>query len=430
MNQIKRIFPLLFIFLCNFIFAEEKFKISIEDAIDFALSNNSEIKRQQIVLDASLRLKKNSWNSILPSLSVSVNDAYNSAALENENEITVSGNASVNFKSDFFTSMKKSKIDYEIELLTFTELCTQIQQKVYDSYFDLLNLQNEIFFRAKTLENAKSLFLENQSKYKKGFLSENDFLTSKIVYEKQKTELKSKKRNLIELYSTFCILIGISPENEIELSSDLIELYKNQKQIFEKTHKEEILQIVENEKFLEIEILKLKKQAALKNFKAKKLELLAPSFGVSYSAERNIAERKLKNSVTAGISIQLDNFLGISKENEEIKSIEDSITDLEIQFQHQKEIVCEKIKFQFFELEEKNEDAESYKSFVDITKRNQRLCQKSYANGLTDIQSVKNALSENLEAQIEYMNCIVEILKIYSSIQKTIGNYYEISQGE
>ena len=70
----KKICFVALFFLSGFVFAsyaaDEKLLLSVDDAVKLAKENNISLKRSEINLNAALRSKNHSWNSVSPTLSL------------------------------------------------------------------------------------------------------------------------------------------------------------------------------------------------------------------------------------------------------------------------------------------------------------------------------------------------------------------------
>ena len=115
----------VFVLLALNVFAQNNAKqnnaniksITLNEAVVLALKNNVSIKREEISLGAAKRASAHSWNSILPSVSVSANDEIelpdlnkraNNAVTEIQNNVGVEGSCAFNVFR-FFCFHKKSK---------------------------------------------------------------------------------------------------------------------------------------------------------------------------------------------------------------------------------------------------------------------------------------------------------------------------------
>lgn len=419
--MIRKLFLLIILIYCAVNAAADSVTLTMQQAWDYAVENNAEIRRQQIVLSACRRNLEKSWNGKIPELSVSASDSFSANAVETENEVTISGNASLSLKSDYFLSKEKRKLEYEIEKMNYDQICSRVHKDVSDFFFDILSLEYEIRFRTESLENSQNLYKENQGKYKKGFLSENDLLMSRITYEKQRDELGKIKNGLRSTSVSFCILLGLPPDTEIELSADLPVLYEIYKVRFNISFRQELDEMIQKNSFPEIMLLELQKQAAEKNLKGEKQDGWGPTFDFSYSITPNFDNRKMTNVATAGITIPLNNAFSSSQSRERVRKAEDAVHDYEIQIADKMQSAPGRINNLLSDLEQLVENVQTYKSFTEITERNRQLCQSSYSNGVIDFQSVRNAAKEHLDTQIEYIGCMVKVLKAYSSIEQMTG---------
>ena len=90
----KKIYILIWIAL--FSAGSGAFALSLEQALSLAMENNISLKREEIILGAAERTSRHSWNSLLPSVSVGVNDelslqdgVQNNFGLEGKVSVTV-----------------------------------------------------------------------------------------------------------------------------------------------------------------------------------------------------------------------------------------------------------------------------------------------------------------------------------------------------
>ena len=105
------------------LFASRAFALTLEDAVSKALENNISIKREKITLEAAERTSKHSWNTVLPSLSVSANDEI--SLPEKQNNFGVEGKAAISISSDFVASIKKAQADYEAARISYEEAVSE-----------------------------------------------------------------------------------------------------------------------------------------------------------------------------------------------------------------------------------------------------------------------------------------------------------------
>ncbi|MDE7292554.1 MAG: TolC family protein [Treponemataceae bacterium] len=401
--------------------------MSLDEAVELGCANSEDLQTQEIRVKAAERKSGNSWNAIIPSLNLSAADTVNFPSKnlssdESVNSFSLEGSASVSIKSDLLNMVSKSKTDFEIERMQYLLAFYGVRKTLSDSYFDLAELKREIEIKTEAAKNLEDIHAESKAKYQRGFLSETDYLASKILSEKSKAELSVLKLNFNQQLQSFKQVIGLDPETEITMQSDLAEIQNAFATSYKKS-KAEIESAMQTQNFPEVRLLEYQKRSAEQNLKAKKTEIFGPEFNLSYnggpvfSYPKTEDTGRFKNSVTARVSIPLDSLFSTSKSREELRDCKDEIAMVSIQLENKKKSLTLELKNLMQQLDEQSAALRTYSQLLEITERNVTLCQNNYAKGLLDFQSLKNASSEYLDAQVEYSSKITEILKIYSAIE-------------
>ena len=135
--------------------------ITLNEAVVLALKNNVSIKREEISLEAAKRASAHSWNSILPSISVSANDEIELPDLNKratnavtgvQNNVGVEGRVALSMSSDFFVSIKKAKLDYESACISFEQAVSEITSQIKETYFSLILAKQNLDFMKENLK--------------------------------------------------------------------------------------------------------------------------------------------------------------------------------------------------------------------------------------------------------------------------------------
>lgn len=415
---------IIFFFLfCMFQQAfSETIQLDLQSAINIAYEKNAELKRQKIILDAAARNFKNSGNVFIPSATLSLGESFVTSGKQKENSFNLEGGISLNLKSNFLLHANKNKINYDIEKINFDIKKNSLRQTISDLYFEILELQKQIYLTTENIKNLNELFEENQKKYDKGFLSELEYLNAKILYEKSKSELIVLQLEFENKKNNFKSTLGFPISDEIVFVSDLTQLFLDYSNYFTKHIQNDFINSIE---IPDIKLLNLQKIAAEKDLQIKKLEKWGPDLNFSYQITPNFGNEnlhgKVNNTFNIGILFPLDNFIPISQGYEEINLVKDQISDINIQICSQKEEVEISLTNLFLLINQKMKTIEVYKNLVTVTNNNFNLCKESYSKGIIDFQSLKNANSEYLQAQLEYSNLQLDILKTFSTIERISG---------
>ena len=406
--------------------------ITLNEAVVLALKNNVSIKREEISLGAAKRASAHSWNSILPSISVSANDEIelpdlnkraNNAVTGIQNNVGVEGRVALSMSSDFFASIKKAKLDYESACISFEQAVSEITSQIKETYFSLIFAKQNLDFLKENLGNAKKQFQQNEERYRHGTLSELEYLSSKVSYEKLKPELKSHELAFKNDLKSFCLFLGLEDE-QIILSGSLEDFILQYKTAFNNALKNELSQKVQNGDIPSIIYLEKQLEAAKKGVSVSRLSAYGPNANLSYSVNPVITgsdKGRIKQSASVSISIPLDNLLPFSKGADSIKAAKDSVKDLELQLVEKNRTVKADFSYIIQSLNQKEESIVSLKDLVKLAQKNYETVKYSYSKGMTEFLSVQNASKDNLEAKLNLQNEYLENLKLYVALEKLCG---------
>lgn len=394
--------------------------LTLDQALNLALENSISIQREKNSLQAAKRTSAHSWNNLLPSVSLSANDEI--ALPQSENTFGVEGKVSFSISSDLFASMKKAKLDYEAKQISFDQAVSEITASVKETYFSLLLTKQNLDFLKENLENAKNQADQNEERYRRGTLSEMEYLSSKVSYEKLKPELKAQKLSYQKELKTFCLFLGL--DEEVILSGKLEDFITSYEAFFDENKKLEISEAVSKGDIPSLLYLKKQIEAAEKEVSAERLRAYGPSAIVSYTASPLLSGINLgqfKQSVSIGLSIPLENLLPFSKGVDSIKTAKDSVNDLKLQLLEKNKTAATEYTYIIQSLSQKEESLTSLKNFVNLAQKNYEATKFAYSKGMTEFLSMQNASKENLEAKINLQNELLETLKLYISFEKLYG---------
>lgn len=406
--------------------------ITLNEAVVLALKNNVSIKREEISLGAAKRASAHSWNSILPSISVSANDEIelpdlnkraNNAATGVQNNVGVEGRVALSMSSDFFASIKKAKLDYESACISFEQAVSEITSQIKETYFSLILAKQNLDFMKENLENARNQFKQNEERYRHGTLSELEYLSSKVSYEKLKPELKSQELAFKNDMKAFCLFLGLEDE-QIALNGTLEDFINQYKNIFNDALKAELSEDVKNGNIPSIAYLEKQLEAAKKGVSVSRLSAYGPNANLSYSVNPVITgndKGRVKQSASVSISIPLDNLLPFSKGADSVKAAKDSVKDLQLQLVEKNRTAKVDFAYIIQSLNQKEESIASLKDLVKLAQKNYEAVKYSYSKGTTEFLSVQNASKDNLESKLNLQNEYIETLKLYISLEKLCG---------
>lgn len=405
--------------------ASGAFALTLEDAVSKALENNISIKREKITLEAAERTSKHSWNTVLPSLSVSANDEI--TIPEMQNNFGLEGKAAISISSDYFVSIKKAQADYEAARISYEEAVSEIISQVKTSYFSLIYEKENLNFLRESLENAKRQAEQNEERYKRGTLSELDYLSSKVAYEKLKPDFKAQELMYQNDLKTFCLLLGIEEVdsgNQVSPEGTLENFISEYNAFFDANMKKTLSEDIAKGNVPSVVFLQKQLEASQKEVSKTKLSAWGPSLNLSYSMSPVLNGEEnghIKQSAAIGLSLPLENLLPFSQGADAIKSAQDSVKVLQLQLDEKIKSINVDYNSLLESLEQKKESITTLKSFVLLTQQTYNAAELSYSKGTMELLSMQNAAKDNLEAKLNLQNEFLENLKLYITLEKLTG---------
>lgn len=418
----------LFIFIFFTVSTTSVFALSLEQAISTALEKNFSIQRENINLKAAERNANHSWNELLPSLSFSANDEITLPAIKGEgkstqNDFGLEGKASISLSSDFFASIKKNNLDYEAALISYNQALSEVLSQVKEKYFSLLLEKENLDFLRENLINTKNQAEQNQEKYNKGLLPQLEYLSSKLSYEKSKTEVKAKELAFDKKTKSFCLFLGLE-DSSLIIEGSLEEYILAFLNFFDEEKKAALEKNINKGEVPSVKLLKKQVEAAQKEVQKTKLSVWGPQANLSYSIRPMVIgdeEGQIKQSASIGLSLPLESLLPFSKGADSIKRAEDSVKDLQLQLEEKAKNVKADFTSILSELKQKEENISSLKNLVNLAQENYSSSQYSYSKGMMEYLSLQNASKEFLEAKLNLQNEYLEYLNLFINLEKICG---------
>lgn len=424
--------------------------LSLESALTLAMKNNASLKRESIALKASERSSRHSWNSLLPSVTVSAIDdielpdlkrppdgELENAELRDEktgkvvrNNIGIEGKIAVTLSSSYFATVDKAKLDYEASRISYEEMVSEIASQVKEQYFSLMLEKQNLDVLKENLENARSQAKQNEVRYKKGTLSEIENLSSKAAYEKLKSDFKTQEYLYKNNILVFLRFIGMENHSEkmdagsLALGGTLEDYVDKYASFFDERNKTDFAQNISAGDVPAVASLKKQMEAAQKQVSIERHNAYGPSLNLSYTINPVLAgydKGRVKQSAYIGLSFPLENYLPFSKGADEIANAQDKINELELSIKEKSQDANADFLNIVEMLAQKQETVSTLKEYVELTQKNYDAVNYSYSKGMTEHLSLKSAAKETLDAKLNLQSEFLEILKLYIALEKLSG---------
>lgn len=265
----KLVAILLILTSCGFVFAEdanalqqssEKMILTVDDAVDYALKNSKSLKSAAIDLEIKKRANNNSWNTFLPSASLSgtlarsndidtikssvassivlqgipnvtyqmadsmvdsvIDDVYGSeeAALWHP---VGSLSFSWAFNAAMIESISATKKQYEAGKITWEQTVRETEVNIRKLFYGLLISQENLKIQKESMANAEARWRQAEINYRNGTVPRLSVLQSQVTYENMKPTILTAENTLKQSKETFGFLLGLPYGKEFDLTGTI-----------------------------------------------------------------------------------------------------------------------------------------------------------------------------------------------------------------
>ncbi len=260
---------------CGFAFAQEsdsnknkELVLTVDDAVSYALKNNQSLKSAAIDLEIKKRANSNSWNTFLPSASLSgtlarsndidtIKSSIESAAafpaflqgaaygldggLQAANSIDSSkliddmygseeaalwhpvGNLSFSwaFNAAMIKSISAAKKQYEAGLISWEQSVRETEVNIKKMFYGILLAQENLKIQKESMRNAEARWRQAEINYRNGTVPRLSVLNSQVTYENMKPTILSAENSLKQTKEMFGFLLGLPYGTKIDLTGTI-----------------------------------------------------------------------------------------------------------------------------------------------------------------------------------------------------------------
>ncbi|PXY02144.1 hypothetical protein DF185_05730 [Marinifilum breve] len=300
--------------------------LTLESAIQIALSNNYDIK---VAKNGSEIAKNNATKGnagLLPSLNASGGVNYSE---HNEDEIYSSG--ALNFSYTLFNGLG-ARHTYQIlnlrkqqgELTARFNIENTIAN-VISGFYQLSKAYDELDVASENLQISKERLLRSESKYEFGNINKLEVLNAKVDFNRDSSVYLKSQQSYEEAIREMNVLLGRSAESKMQLIKENSNFQEfNMMKLKRKTLEENAEYLLKTSELREDEI-------AVKKAKSGQLPSLSLKSSYSYY-ENEIMGTNSHTQLTGGLTLSFNIFDGKRKKTEIANAkIQKQITEFELQ---------------------------------------------------------------------------------------------------
>ncbi len=409
----------------------ETVKLTLDDAVNYALKNSRTLKSSDIDLEIKERASKYSWNVFLPSVqatgTMSRKNEYSpsTAAIiqsavsggtiavptdfeDEESRWSVVGGVSVglNLSLAYIQQIRASKASYEAGLITWEQNSNETIVNIKKLFYGILVQQENLKIQKTSLENARQRYFQADTNFKNGLVPKIQMLQAQVSYENTKPTVEDAERSFSQQLDTFAFLLGMPVGTDIELEGSIEPSYikADAGELLAK-YGPESLDIKSMQK--NIDMMKLQLSAL-------NLASYTPALALNYAWQPVYTDKAFgfmgdigsddkwfdNGTFSLTLAWNLTNMLPFSANRQQAADLKANIAKLEITMETLKENQKMQVKKAVDTLNAAKEQIDSMGRTVIVAQEAYDMSARSYRNGTTELLDLRDAESSLNQAKL------------------------------
>lgn len=408
--------------------------LSVDQAVDYALSHSRTLQSARIDLDILEQDAKTSWNSLLPTMQVNTmlsrrNEVADTAKTmatgkyqtkDPDWSLVTNLSFSWNFTPALLTQMELTKQQYANGQLTWEQNVAQTKVNVKKLYYAVLLQQESLKISEQTLANQKERMEQTKELYEQGYASELSYLQTQVAYENQLASVKSARQTVAQQKRTLAFTLGMEDENtELNLTTPI---------------ETEFVAVDAARAYSRIgyryDIRSLEQQAALLDTQLKLLDQSSfyPVFVASLSTtptigdishdwfDRDAGNITDQGSISFGLSFNITNALPWSSNRQKARQLKQNMEKMQVARGTLNASAHMEITNLLDQLEQAQDQIESAQRNIELAQKSYDMTNEAYRTGfseLLDVNDAQRALNQaklgKMSNQYTYLSALLDL---------------------
>jgi outer membrane protein TolC len=430
-NRAKYIFILLIfsLFVVD-INAQDTLSITLDQALEIALSESNTVKIADMTVEKSGYAKKGSYASLYPN--VNVTSSYQRTLLKQvmvmdmggqameikvgrDNNISASASASMPLvNAPLWESLKLSALDVELAVEQARSSKVSLVSQVKQAFYGVLLAKESLAVVKQVRENAQANYEKTMQRYNVGKASELEKLRAQVNVMNADPNVSSAENAVLLATWQLKAVMGLNLEQEIKAVGDLKDYTQ---QLLTPYVSED--NISNNSSLLQLDIQDRMLESNIRMQKKQYLPTLAASINYNYSAMGDDELRWFPSS-TAAVSLNIPVFDGFqkhyaikqSKINKDMLSMqrEDTERQIRIAIRNYNDRIALCVK-----------NYTAANATVEIAQKSYEISAKMYEVGKATLVELNDAQLALQQAQLTQAQAIYEFMVAKASLDELIG---------
>lgn len=436
MLRFKQLSLLLAVLFSGCIIMHAQEKISLDEAIQIALSESNTIKIADMTIEKTGYAKKGAYSALYPNISASGNYQRTlkkqvmvmemggqamSIEVGTDNNVTAGISAAMPIvNAQLWQSLKLSELDLELAIEQARSSKISMVSQVKQAFYAVLLAKEAYDVYKEVYDNAQKNFEDVEKKYNVGKASEFEFLRAKVNVNNSEPEVFSAENAVILAIWQLKAIMGIDLETEIDVEGKLSD-YADE--LLATALYNEGVNFENNTNLLQLRIQDEMLSKTIKMTKFQYIPTLSASFGYNYVAMGNSFDMNWNPYSVVALNLNIPIFSGFSKRNSIREyqksqdiirlSIEDTERNLNIALENYRDKMNTSVK-----------RYSAAEATLAMAQKSYDISEKMYEVGKATLVELNDAQLALTQAQLTMSQAIYQFMTNKAAIDELMGVEY------
>ncbi|MBQ0080480.1 MAG: TolC family protein [Alistipes sp.] len=411
--------------------------LSLEEALQIALSENPTIKIANKEIEIKKYAKRGTYAALYPqidatgtyqrviekqTMSMSLGGQTQSIKVGSDNSFSGGITAAMPLiNAQLWTSLKLSALDVELSVEKARSSKIDMIEQVTAAYYTVLLSKELLLVFQRVYDNAVANNREVKKKFDVGIVSEYDLITSNVSVKNAEPNVTSAKNNITLALWQLKALLGIDLNKNIDVKGSLMDYVP----AMEKAVVLSDLNLENNTTLRQMEIQDEQLQKAVKLTKLANVPTLSINAAYLYSALGNDGKFFVRSAWNpysyAGLQFNVPIFAGLSKRSA-TKQAKLNLENLRLQKENVERNLRVQMIQSFNNMQTYVKQYHSASATVSQAQRGYDIAAKRYEVGSGTLLEIDNSQVALTQSELSRSQAIYEFLNSKLSLDKIIGH--------
>ena len=434
---------LLITFCLGSVFLNAQEKITLDQAIEIALSESNSIKIADMTIEKTGYAKKGAYSALYPNISatgnyqrtlkkqVMVMDMGMGEPLEIEvgtdNNVSAGISAAMPLiNAQLWQSLKLSALDVELAIEQARSSKISLVSQVKQSFYAVLLAKEAYNVYKEVYDNAQKNFEDIEKKYNVGKASEFEYLRAKVNVNNAEPEVFNAESSVELAIWQLKAIMGINLDTEIDIEGKLSDY---EEELLTPIITTDSANFENNTNLLQLKLQDEMLSRTIKMSKFQYIPTLSASFAYNYNAMGNTFDMNWNPYSVVALSLNIPIFDGFSKRNnirqykktQDILrlNIEDAERNLNIALQNYHDQMNTSVK-----------RYTAAEATLEMAQKSYNISEKMYELGKATLVELNDAQLALTQAQLTMSQAIYQFMVNKASIDELLGVEYVVEDKE